>query len=1340
MASKVELIIFTRPYNSKIAVNDPDLPDTGSSAKAMPASNGGKNSSGESSILNRLAKPPVPPSDTNPGEYFTMGVNPNNTVTPYLPPISLASAGAQGLRIDLYDDISIPITYTILDIREPDKRKTAWTKTLTVPGTKNNSRIFNHIYDMTRDSWVTIGNYHVYQGFNPNLRKEVILLQDGVQVFKGNLQLKKVSKKTGEQIEYDILLSGDLTSLFFDVGNAKIGDLDFSEWDHSWSKQNIVGSWHGDLVRNGSWFGNRNGQQTGGYVVNVSRQVSTGRVQFNMSSVHTLVAGDYVRTFGSSQGFAKSLNSILGDFMVSEVLSSTSFTINHIYPLALHENSEAIALNTFIVYKSVVNGMGYVYPMISWGDEYDSDSFPVTSFVPGMYVKEVWDKIMKKTNSTYVSNFLETQMFKRLVLIQKKDSYEANPREIAQGKFRVGIDSNRAVRTLWTTATRMSCTENNIFSPTGSLLESIQNQPTTYNATVDPGNKMVIPFSLESGGFGTGSYCDGNCDGSTYSSNNWNSSTYRWKVINAGKYQLQTSMNFSIACDMDGKTNQTTNPNNSSANGGVANGTASMNPGSGGINSDGYGDYWPGSNSSADSYSATPYNAYAPAHGFAAGDTGAYIGLVIKLKRNGTTRVIAQNGKIFLLDPAQGWSKIYGWSGFYNNGAYYPATGWRYFGRYQPVNDTRVSGGSQVGDWDNANILTQLDDYFFMTGDEVWAESLYFINGVDRYTSSGISDRRAICFWEYNNQTQRVTDIMGKWKFQLKAPTVMWNTPANKSSENSLLTANKFMPKDMLIKDFLTSIIKMFNLHIAPDNQIERKYYIEPRDDYYYTGSNGISDYVDWSDKIDETSIDIIPMGELIAKTYTFENKTETDYWNKKFKEDRGRDYMKYSKEIENDFLKNEQKVSVAFGSTVMINDPENSDVVIPAILQKESDGSYKPISNSTPRILFWGGVKPYLASQGTSILNTGWELLSSVEVASAQGYGTSSKYTWYPYAGTVDSPKDPHYDLNWFNMEAGDFVYWNNARWSDHNLYNAYWRNMINEISDPSSIVLSAYFRLNASDISQLDFRKIYNVGGNYLRLQKIIDYDPVGDGLTKCELLKLKSPTRFTRRSVWSGEVIDIIKTYGTINREVLYYGPIKRSFIGGGYGNTTPVNVKTITISGKGNYIGTSKNVKVNGDENHIGDGAINVHISNGNSNRINGGMSNVTIIGTHNKVISESDVTYVNDIRYKNGVPISRASVIHGGFDVVLPTNGSNTVANIVHGGEDEANPAGSATFETVIHAGHDKILPDLAELGLSTYTTPNPKTNYVGGAGYVVGVTQSTVDLVRKNRSGSQFNL
>jgi len=1200
--------------------------------------------------------------------------------------------GASGLSLDLYAEVPIPITFSILDIREPEKRRTSWSKTITIPGTKNNNRIFSHVYEIGQDGWVTIGNKSVYEGFNPNLRKECIVMNDGVQVMKGNLQLKRIKRDLDGNIEYEIALNGDLTSLFYDVGTTKLNDLDFSEWDHAWNKDNITLTWQGSSRKsdNSIFYSIQNGASI--QVKAFFRDVTTGRLGIETNSAHGLVADDWVYIdpfMGTSGGTNWNyLYAAKGEWVVTQRLSSTKFVVNYFYPIALMKSGSSVTVpstagSLSYCRKKTATGQGYVYPLISWGDEYDYNSFAVTNMSPAFYIKGIFDKIMKETNSTYQSNFLDSQFFKRLVLTQKKTSYDLTPAQVNDRRFCVGLTS----------------------SYTNKLAGSSVNIPVQtyyYNSftsdlvTLTPQTTATpVRFKKEDSGIigSTVSFYD--APGSTASIKNWDESTYKWKVRNTGEYGLSVNINLSAWIDMNGY------------EGGTADGTASFFP------NDNLYNYYP----------RAWYNN--PQGPLGSNNCGIYAIAKIMRKRNGFVEEIGSSNKSFSMNGNAYWEP--------NN------PNWKYFGRYQPTS------------WENTSINFQSTKNYFAQGDEVWVEVQSYVQARSGQYSNG--RKSGIGFFEnYNppggDDPVERADILADFYVKVESSSFILNSPSSTATEGSVIPMSSVLPKDMACKDFLLAIIKMFNLHIESDKQIERLYYIEPRDDYYKTGSNGLSDYVDWSEKVDKDSVDIIPMGELIAKYYTFQNKEESDFWNKKFKEDRGRAYSSYTKEVQNDFLKNEVKIEIPLGTTIMINNPDGSDVVMPAILQKEANGAPKPVSNSQPRMLIWGGLRPYTAQRGGSTINLtnaqgsqpGWELLSSVQVAGTAS-ATSSVYTSYPYAGTVDSPVDPMYDINWYNMEVGDFVYWDNSRWTNENLYNKYWSNFINEVSDPASKVIVAKLRLLNKDIYNLDFRKIYVIDGHYLRLQKIIDYDPVNDGLTQCEFLKLKSPAKYSRRSVvtdsngYSDPVFATVKdTTRPVTSIVTEIAPAKKK-AQFGFQNTTPgvnlSNSSTVQTNGLSNYVGNgTKNVKVNGNENAVGSNAQNIHISAGNGNYIVGNVKNVNMIGTDKKYVAESDVTYINGIRYKNGIAISKSNVINGGQNVAVVRQSASTTANVINGGEDVVIAGGSTTYENVVNAGVDAILPDVKELGITTTVNPNPRTNLSGAYTLNTG-SQSVAQVIRE---------
>ena len=1127
------------------------------------------------------------------------------------------------VAIDIYEDIPIPMNYTILDVREPEKRKTNFSKTIRIPGTKNNNKIFNHIYEISSSS-----------KFNPNLRTSVIIIQDGVQVVIGNMQLKRIIVVNNDYVEYDVFISGDFTSIFADMGNSKLSDLDLSEWAHKWDKANIVNSWTGAVQKNGTSYSN----YTYGSALafnNIERNAPDGRIKIETTASHGLAPGDWIRidpanTYGSY--FVK------GEWQVVEVINATTITINHPYPDGLYSFTIAGSIR-----KAQPKGEGYVYPMISTGDDFISPApifgqesvpiFPVTNFVMGFYVKELWDKIFKLTNSRYESNFLNSDFFKRLIIWQKKTVYELDSQVVRSREFKVA----------------------NISEPQLRIAGFGTNATGTYAGTSRsfPGNlltteKYPFPASISASA------------GLLYNGINgtepFNFPSNRWKVSDNGKYTINFFANFRLEASISDY---------------LVNGSF-VPPVQFGTPPTQVNYYWGG----------IPNAAY---------DEDVELTVKMIKRSNGLNTVI--NQQIISLRKTNGVA--------------------------DPITKTTYR------DWKFAEkaVNLRLEDYFLQKDDlvfiEVWYNSNIYNDTIGAFTQVSVSPP------QFPWQSSQITTAAYRGIIDIKTAGVQFFiVEANKQlSEGSNLDPSLFLPKDMTCKDFFLSIIKHFNLYIESDNNLDKNYYIEPRNDYYKDGSGGIGDYVDWTNKVDTNSIELIPMGELNAKFYSFNYKPESDYWNKRYKEDVGIGYGDFVMEIENDFLSNENKITSQFGASPMINSPSDSDIVIPQVVQRDSDGGNKPINTAT-KLLTWGGIRPNISNGFVKF----WWLQKSIGNNSLQST-IFDLYTYYPYAGTVDSPFDPVWDLNWYYTE---YVFWNRAKWTNENLYNKYWAGFIEEISDPDSKLVKANLLLTAKDINNLDFKKIYVINGNYLRLQKIIDYDANSNRLTACEFLKLKSPSKFKRKSIVISEIdlqAEIINTNSMINIKSITADlpPVnyKSKYQTSNYSDSGLTAQYNPNINGQNNILGVnSTNISIQGDENYVGSNSNNITIS-GNGVFVSGGLRNVSVIGTDKVFIDKSDMTYINGVRYINGVPVSRANVVDAGLNAAVIRNSNNTVSNVVDAGEDIVIDWGSNTYEDVIDAGLDRILPDVNDYGVTTENTPISTINY---AGNLINSSKSLITL------------
>lgn len=169
-------------------------------------------------------------------------------------------------QIDLSDDLSIPLNYAIADIREPQKRNTNFSKTVVLPGTASNNVLFSHIWDIGVNL-ISSGNTNFNPTFNPNLKADVLIFQDGNEVFKGFAKLDNIVNTDGK-VEYEMSFYGNLANIFTTLGESKLSDLDLSEYDHTYNKTNQVNSWDTSIIKNGSTYVNfSSGNPTGeGYV------------------------------------------------------------------------------------------------------------------------------------------------------------------------------------------------------------------------------------------------------------------------------------------------------------------------------------------------------------------------------------------------------------------------------------------------------------------------------------------------------------------------------------------------------------------------------------------------------------------------------------------------------------------------------------------------------------------------------------------------------------------------------------------------------------------------------------------------------------------------------------------------------------------------------------------------------------------------------------------------------------------------------------------------------------------------------------------------------------------
>jgi hypothetical protein len=138
------------------------------------------------------------------------------------------------LIVDLYEDEDIPLTLSVDEFKNVAEQVQSYSKAFNLPATKRNNQIFDNIFEVTRNT-----NSFV---FNPYVKTQCELKQDGFTLFQGYLRLIDIQDKLGE-ISYNVNLYSETIALADLLENRTFSQIDFTELTHPYNKPNIKGSW-----------------------------------------------------------------------------------------------------------------------------------------------------------------------------------------------------------------------------------------------------------------------------------------------------------------------------------------------------------------------------------------------------------------------------------------------------------------------------------------------------------------------------------------------------------------------------------------------------------------------------------------------------------------------------------------------------------------------------------------------------------------------------------------------------------------------------------------------------------------------------------------------------------------------------------------------------------------------------------------------------------------------------------------------------------------------------------------------------------------------------------------
>lgn len=147
-----------------------------------------------------------------------------------------------GVEIPLSEGVNIPINKSIVDITQPDKRTSDFTKEFLIPASKEANKVFNHIWDI-----------NVQSTFNPNLKVDATYLEGNDTIVEGFVRLLDIKETDKQERFYQIQLLGSISNIFREFGDKELDDqgMNWQELDHEYTRDNQQLSWDTSYELNG---------------------------------------------------------------------------------------------------------------------------------------------------------------------------------------------------------------------------------------------------------------------------------------------------------------------------------------------------------------------------------------------------------------------------------------------------------------------------------------------------------------------------------------------------------------------------------------------------------------------------------------------------------------------------------------------------------------------------------------------------------------------------------------------------------------------------------------------------------------------------------------------------------------------------------------------------------------------------------------------------------------------------------------------------------------------------------------------------------------------------------
>jgi hypothetical protein len=282
----------------------------------------------------------------------------------------------------------------------------------------------------------------------------------------------------------------------------------------------------------------------------------------------------------------------------------------------------------------------------------------------------------------------------------------------------------------------------------------------------------------------------------------------------------------------------------------------------------------------------------------------------------------------------------------------------------------------------------------------------------------------------------------------------------------------------MKCSEFMSSLFKMFNLAVIPDDVNQRLLTLKPIQEYLGEGSTK-----DWSNKLDiSKDITLMSTADFQAQKNLWTYKQSNDYLNNIYNSQGDRVYGRLELvDPENDFATDDYKVESLFFPS-------------PCALISNTDFAIPKYTNDSGT---------YVAPGARILYKTNDQMKVDIYDNETNTFGSKFFYLFNHYTSNIPTISDE--DLN-FGQEVSLHRI-QSQPWKT--LYARFWNDYISDIYAPDARILEGFFALEFADIYQFKYNDQIFIKDAYWRILEISDYVVGMQDSVKVKLIKIVSAT---------------------------------------------------------------------------------------------------------------------------------------------------------------------------------------------------------------------------------------